>query len=287
MAGIWRNLERNKKALNDMAKSDNLLFLDVETTGLSKNREIIELAMIGGKFRNGRFERTSAFDAYVRPSMPISDKITEITGITNEFLSDKPTEAELFPIIERFAGTRPFVCAYNAKFDVDSVSAAYERNGRKFETSGVVDLLPIMRDALCLTNTKDMKLKTVAETYGVENGVAFHDAFDDARVLLRLANAYVHEARFNSNSENDLPARATRLYYSDGFRGNRRLYVDTSAGRMYYSFRNDKWIPAEEGLDLRTIRMDMIERDVFAIAGCSNYKELDGICKKRGKGVVE
>jgi DNA polymerase III subunit epsilon len=67
------------------------IFVDVETTGLdSKTDKIIELGMVKFEYsEDGRiFRIIDEFNSYNDPGIPILEKITELTGITNEMVAD-------------------------------------------------------------------------------------------------------------------------------------------------------------------------------------------------------
>lgn len=286
MAGVWRNVEKNKALLTRAARERNFIAFDTETTGLGRDSEIVELAAARLVFRNGKFQIAAYVDVYVKPKKPISKKASEVNGLTNEFLADKPSEEEMFPLISGFFGENPTICAYNSSFDVRQMKAMYARQGKTFEPSLEIDFYKMAKDAFCCEKMQDMKLATVARAYGVEEGIEFHSAFDDVRVLVRVINALTDDLRRNSDSEGDSPAKVAGLYFSEGYRGNERLYVNTSVGRVRYLFKEDKWESCEDGLDLRKIRMDMVERQVFAMTGAEDYKSLKKICETAGTGRI-
>ena len=63
------------------------MVFDLETTGLSPiNNEITEIGAV--KVIDGKISDT--FEMLVKPKQKISQKITDITGITNEMVKDKP-----------------------------------------------------------------------------------------------------------------------------------------------------------------------------------------------------
>ncbi len=75
------------------------------------------LTEIGGVIvRNG--EVVEEFDTLVKPGKPITPKITELTGITNEMVDNAPSEAEALEAFFKFADGRILV-AHNAhSFDI-------------------------------------------------------------------------------------------------------------------------------------------------------------------------
>ncbi|MCL2024685.1 MAG: exonuclease domain-containing protein [Coriobacteriia bacterium] len=94
--------------------------LDVETTGLSSERDaIIEIAI-------ARMEGPDIIDRFttlVNPERPLHKRITEITTITDADLVDAPTIENVAPQIRDFIKDTPLV-AHNAAFDRGFVEAA-------------------------------------------------------------------------------------------------------------------------------------------------------------------
>ena len=67
------------------------LFFDLETTGIDKvNDRIVEIAII-------RFdgEKKFEFQSYINPGIPIPAGATEVHGITDEMVADKPKFEQL------------------------------------------------------------------------------------------------------------------------------------------------------------------------------------------------
>ena len=77
--------------VKDQPLDGEFCVFDTETTGLDPGVEY--LTEIGGVIvRNG--EVVEEFDTFVKPGKPITPKITELTGITNEMVDNAPSEAE-------------------------------------------------------------------------------------------------------------------------------------------------------------------------------------------------
>ncbi len=76
--------------------------------------------------RNG--EVVEEFDTFVKPGKPITPKITELTGITNEMVADAPSEKEA---LEAFLNLRGrILVGHNVhSFDMRFLRAAAKRSG--------------------------------------------------------------------------------------------------------------------------------------------------------------
>lgn len=139
-----------------MAQYD--IVFDVETTGLNAlgGDRITELGAVEVRdfISTGR-----TFQAYVNPERGVDAKSVEITGLTNEFLADKPKFAEVVDGLMAFIGDNRVV-AHNASFDRGFLNMELERLGRTgIGESRWVDTLAIAKnmfpgmhnslDALC------------------------------------------------------------------------------------------------------------------------------------------
>ena len=92
---------------------DNYCVLDLETSGLSFDFcEIIEIGIL--KIRNNKV--VDKYSQLVKPIEPIDEFITELTGITQEMLDDKPTLKEIKKQIISFIGD-DLIVGHNTYFD--------------------------------------------------------------------------------------------------------------------------------------------------------------------------
>lgn len=278
MPRIWRNLEKNKDLLNKAAQSQAFIVFDTETTGLKKDDQIIEIAAYKCNFSNGAFRPYDILWFYINPGRPIPEEVTEINGITDEMVKNAPSERKAYEMIKNFFGNNPVVGAYNSSFDIKMMKSLYQRCGDDFNVGLDVDLLKIARDIFCEQKLKDHKLGTIANTYGVDQGIHFHNAKDDVVVLIRVINAMLNDMKENGITNVLDRARIFRVSYYEGYRGNSRMYVTTSKGVLYYEFKNDRWAAKDINIDINKIDMQDVENQLFRITSCVDYKDLKKKC---------
>ena len=145
----WRNDHVKKEVLKALSEHNEIIFFDTETTGFSStNDRIIEIAAIKvEKTIDDKFIVRDSFHEYIRPRFPIPEKITEITGITNEMLEDKPFEEDVFPVVYEFFGEAPaIICAHNTPFDMRFLKSLYNRYGKTIQPMYELDTLEMARD---------------------------------------------------------------------------------------------------------------------------------------------
>ncbi len=115
-----------------MKLSRTLVVLDLETTGtwIEKDK-IIEIAMVKC-FPSGERE---IFDQRVNPGIAIPARVSEITGIKNEDIKDKPLFFELARSVFDFIGNSD-LGGYNVeRFDIPLLSRELQEAGLKLDIS--------------------------------------------------------------------------------------------------------------------------------------------------------
>ena len=153
---------------------------DLETTGLDPERhEIIEIAAI----RVHRDSNThDTFTALIRPKSKISEKITEITGITNLMLEqDGEGIEDVLKQFLDFAGECRLVF-YNAPFDMAFLQRATARIDRRIQNP-VSDALDMARRAL--PGMPSYRLSELAQAGGIDAEGA-HRALKDCRMTMTV-----------------------------------------------------------------------------------------------------
>lgn len=106
----------------------SFVVFDLETTGLSAEKNfIIEIGAV--KIVNG--EVTDSFSTFVEPPVPIPQKITELTSITDAMVKGAPKEEKAVSDFMAFCEGSVLV-AHNALFDTGFIRASLARRGQSF-----------------------------------------------------------------------------------------------------------------------------------------------------------
>ena len=161
---------------------DAFVAFDLETTGLSAQTDVI--TEIGAViYRNG--EILDRFQSFVNPHRPLSQKIIDLTGITDEMLADAPDIAEVLPQFLAFCGDRP-LAAHNADFDVSFILAACRQLGIDYEPT-YVDTLILAQNLL--PDLKNHKLNIVADALSLPE-FNHHRAVDDGVTVAHMLRRF-------------------------------------------------------------------------------------------------
>ncbi len=190
--------------INDMAKREDIpldaeyVVFDLETTGFSPvGDEIIE---IGAARVKGR-EVQESFQTFVKPTLPIPERITQLTDITDEMVENAPGIEDALPAFLDFCGDAVLV-AHNADFDLSFIRANARRLGIPFDCREV-DTLYLAR--VLLADLKRHNLAAVCRHFDISQE-HHHRADDDARVtalvLLRLMDI-IDKAGYTSVNDAD------------------------------------------------------------------------------------
>lgn len=174
---------------------DNIIVLDVETTGFDPRRdEIIEIAAL--RLDKGRTIQSPdrELDVLIKLSADrrLPQAIIELTGINEVQLSingiEKSRACDL--IVERLGCSNPLLVAYNAQFDLSFIYFFLDRFGK----AGILDNVKFL-DAL--TVYKDRKpyphtLKNAVCAYAIKTQNT-HRAIDDTKATFELLCAMDQE----------------------------------------------------------------------------------------------
>lgn len=235
---------------------DTYVVFDIETTGLSKEKEMItEIGAV--KVADGKI--IDRFSTFVNPQRPISAEITKLTGITDDMVKDAPTIENVLPEFLKFCEDTVLV-AHNASFDTGFIRIAAERAGLGELHHTVVDTLELARALLPELNKH--KLDIVCEYLGVTlNGHhrAVNDTEATAEVFIKFLDMLAEKKIFTLDEINVLASRTVnykklRAYHAiilvKNYTGLRNLYELVSMAHIDYFFRRPR-IPKSKFMQMR------------------------------------
>ncbi len=159
--------------------SQSFVVFDIETTGLSPSDDrITEIGAV--VVENG--EIGEKYNAFVNPGRHIPEKITQLTGITDEMVADAPGQDEGVRAFLEFVNGRTLV-AHNAHgFDVRFIRKAAERCGLAFDCA-YIDTLPLGQ--ALYHGLRNYKLDTIGKYLEIPP-FNHHRACDDALALAQI-----------------------------------------------------------------------------------------------------
>ncbi|MEA4987463.1 MAG: PHP domain-containing protein, partial [Anaerovorax sp.] len=294
--------------------SGEYVVFDLETTGLSPTvNEIIEIGAV--KVKNKVI--VDEFLTFVKPSIShLPEKITELTGITDDMIKDAPTLDHIFDKFMDFIGELPLV-AHNADFDVSFIRVACAKRGKEF-SNPKVDTLYMARTLL--KDLKRHKLNLVANALGValEN---HHRAVDDAKaaagIMIKLFEK-MEEAGFNQlndiekvngTKEIDYKTKGTNhiILLAKNQAGLKNIYELVSRSHLDFFYKKPR-IPksvllqyregiiigsaCEAGQVYQAVLNKRSEQEIEEIVGLYDYLEIQPLCNnhfliEKGKVIDE
>lgn len=160
------------------------IVLDTETTGLSweKGNRVVEIGCVELVERRptGR-----TFQRYLNPECDFEPGAQEVTGLTREFLADKPKFAEVVEEFLAFVDGAELVI-HNAAFDIGFLDAELARVGPQYQPMRVRCTI---EDSLALARQRfpgqRNSLDALCRRLGVDNSHRqLHGALLDAQLLV-------------------------------------------------------------------------------------------------------
>lgn len=174
-------------SLTDMPR--DYCCIDTETTGYMLGYdEIIEFC--GIKVREGSIVET--YSTLIKPASPISQLVTELTGITNEMLENQPSIEDVANEIYDFL-TDEILLGHNVHFDINFLYDTFNSILGKPLSNNFVDLLRFSRRLF--KELENHRLRTVAEGLGIMPET-WHRAETDCETTIKCyekCRLYVHK----------------------------------------------------------------------------------------------
>lgn len=301
-----KNGYRSKKTQDlflSLKEGDIVVVYDTETTGLSAEKDRI-LEFAAEKFIIGKDYEIKLIDniqIYINPEFPIPPKSTDVHGITDEFIADKPTENDVFPVIYKWLNGVS-VCGHNIiAFDNRFIKAMFARHGYEFNPKLSLDTLQAARDLIDSKSVPGHSLGTVAKLYGADEGISFHTAKDDVYANGKVFQIFLDEYKAKADAlkpfssmprtaeemlksiqsrQAEMPKKipyikgmALQIYHHSK---NNRLYFYTDCGSIYYDRYNKCWghNPDKMKVPFESIDMEKFISRALWLAKVENEEEL-------------
>ena len=165
-------------------KYKSIVFFDLETTGLDPiNDRIIEIGVLQVDFKT--LTVTNELNLLVNQDIEISEKITEITGITNKMLKENGVgEFEMYSQIEKYLTEDSLLVAYNTQFDINFLMQLYRRIKQDISyifKNDMLDIMAVYRDRKGYPH----RLQNAIEMYSVDLENT-HRALDDIKATFEV-----------------------------------------------------------------------------------------------------
>lgn len=146
---------------------------DLETTGTKPSADmIIEVGAV--QFDGNKVEKS--YSTLINPGIPIPREASEVNGITDEMVCDKPLIADVLADFANFCGNLPMV-AHNAPFDFRFLLEDVKLHRAPAPRGVVLDTLPLARKIF--PGLPNYRLGTLVRHFKFPSGT-FHRAEEDS-----------------------------------------------------------------------------------------------------------
>lgn len=178
----------------------NLIFLDTETTGLTQEDRLCQVAY---KFQG------QEKDELFKPVIPISVEAMSVSHITNRMVADKGTfkESGMFTDLESiFADENNILVAHNAFFDVEIL----RREG--LEIKNIIDTFKIAHHLDVKGEIPRYNLQYLRYYFDFDiSDAPAHNALGDIRVLEVIFDFYFYKMKENGMIESEIIKEMLRI----------------------------------------------------------------------------
>ena len=168
-----------KDTLKLLSPSGSIVSLDIETTGLIAEKDMI--IEIGATKLNIEEESYEYFSELINPGVNIGEFVSDLTGIKNDDVISAPVIDEIKNEFTNFysneKGEQHLIIAHNANFDIGFL----KKNGFLF-TGPIIDTYDL---AFVLLDKGEYNLQALSSRFNIEVE-NFHRAKDDSGATLGI-----------------------------------------------------------------------------------------------------
>jgi len=161
-----------------------LVVFDLETTGIDVDKDrIVQIAMIRVDPAGGR----TTFETLVNPEQPIPPAATNVHGIHDADVRDKPTFRQIRREVEDFLTDADLAGFNSVNFDLPLLQAELGRTGSEMDFPGVRHL-----DAMKIFHRMERRDLTAAyKLYCGQDLTGAHNALADTEATLAILDAQI------------------------------------------------------------------------------------------------
>ncbi|PCS21715.1 DNA polymerase III subunit epsilon [Candidatus Enterovibrio escicola] len=232
------------------ASYERIIVLDTETTGMNRDsgphyegHRIIEIGVVEIIKRKLTGKN---FHVYIKPDREIDPEAIAIHGITDAFLVDKPTYADVHQeFLEFIRGAE--IVAHNVNFDVGFMDHEFQMLGKGIgKTQDFCKITDSLAMAKKIFPGKRNNLDVLTERYGIDNSHrTLHGALLDAEIL---ADIYL----LMTGGQTVLVFRDSDEHHQDG-KYIRRVEDRMKSLKIIYASADD--------VEKHNVRLDTIEKN--------------------------
>lgn len=286
----WRNVQKAREdffSIFNGAKS--IIVFDTETTGLGSNAKIIEFAAVRYEICPNGLKETHKIDLFLNPEEALSEKIIELTGITDKILEKANSEIVEASNIYTFLDSADIWAAYNCSFDIRMLCQMSKRTGIDFCKKPCLDVLQMARDFVKKEDVENHKLQTICKAIYPEKVFRFHQAIDDVRATALIMAKFIGNY-FSYGQDEENKKRQCRLnwaYYciNPSQKSQIRIKLNLSEGQygdIYWDVRNKLWSCKKtssakklfQAIDLANLEKQVLSRYGYKFGNANNMETL-------------
>ncbi|HOK56067.1 MAG TPA: exonuclease domain-containing protein [bacterium] len=177
-------------------KINDLIVLDIETTGLNPDKDrICEVSFLKIKKDN----LIENFTTLINPEIKIPESVSLISGIKDVDVENAPKFKEIVEKIRNFINGEILLC-HNASFDISFLKKEFERVGYQFPEVKIIDTYLIAKNFFSFRKNS---LHYLSQFYKLKR-ISEHRAEDDAKATFEIFKIFCREIekRYRPNSLN-------------------------------------------------------------------------------------
>lgn len=173
---INRLSEMNKTSINN---DNQYVVIDIETTGVKDDDEIIELGAILIKDKN----IIDSYSSLINCNKKISDEIVNLTGITQDnVLNDGIQLKDALINLLKFCGNDHLI-GYNINFDMNFIQKSCKNNGLPLMKNKITDVRKLAKNKLF--SNSGYSLSSIAKYLKIEYSKT-HRTYDDCILTYKI-----------------------------------------------------------------------------------------------------